>query len=144
MRPTYSLLAEIGIDLVVAYAALRLRPFDALVARLGTAHRRPIAPREAAMVARALNAWDRRTPFRTRCFEQGLAAMRYLARHGYAGTLHYGARGAGPDLKAHVWVTSGAVDVVGHEIAGDYRVLATYPPQDVDPRPFMEGSGLGK
>lgn len=126
-RPSYRLLAEVGVDLAMATLALRLRPFETVMARIGTTDADAIDPAEAKMLARALRAWDRRLPWRTRCFEQGLAAMRYLARHGHAATLHYGARGAGQELEAHVWVTSGGVDVVGTENAADFRVLSRFP-----------------
>lgn len=127
-RPGWRLLAETGIDLVIASLHLRIRRFERVVRRqAGTAGAAPIASDEAAMLARALKAWDRRLPWRTQCFEQGLAAAAYLRRRGLAATLHYGARGQNEQLQAHVWVMSGDVPVVGCENAADYRELARYP-----------------
>lgn len=130
-RPGPKILAETLIALTWASARLRMRSFEKLMAALPTrdAPRSAISSEDAVELARALKAWDRRLPFRTKCFEQGLAAMQVLRRRGHLATLHYGARGTGEALEAHVWVTSGDVPVVGCEIAKDFRELARFPPE---------------
>lgn len=128
-RPGPAILVETGLALGWASARLRLQPFETLMASMTArpAVRGPVEREDAAMLARALRAWDRRLPWRTMCFEQGLAAMRILRRRGHEATLHYGARGAGDMLEAHVWVTSGDVPLVGCEIAAEFRELRRFP-----------------
>ncbi len=53
--------------------------------------------------------------------------MWMLRRRKIASTLHYGAASIDGKLKAHIWVRSGALDVVGCDIAGDYALLASFP-----------------
>lgn len=79
------------------------------------------------MLERALKTWARRLPWRTQCFEQGLAAIHYLRRRGFAATLHYGSRGSGHALEAYVWVTSGEAQVVGCDFARNFRELRRFP-----------------
>ena len=129
-RPGPAILIETGLALAWASVRLRLQSFETLMAsvRASDAANGPIAPEEAVMMARALKAWNRRLPWRTMCFEQGLAAMRILRARGHLATLHYGARGTGETLEAHVWVTSGDVPVAGCEEAGEFRELERFPP----------------
>lgn len=127
-RPGIRLLAQSGWDLAQAMLALRFSSFERVVARLeADTNERNVPAEDARLLERALKAWDRRLPVRTACFEQGLAAMRWLRKRGYRATLHYGARGEGESLEAHVWVTSGDVPVVGCDNASRFRELAQYP-----------------
>ncbi len=66
-------------------------------------------------------------PWRTMCFEQGLAAHWMLRRRKRPSTLYYGAATFDGELKAHVWVKSGDRDVVGCENADEYALLARFP-----------------
>jgi hypothetical protein len=129
-RPTPpALLAEAGAAILAASLAVRLVPFRNLAERLtrGGAGA-PTADAETVYwLRRAVLAWARRLPWRTLCFEQGLAAFVLLRRRGLAATLHYGAATIGGELKAHVWVTSGKTEVVGCENKEDYGLLARFP-----------------
>lgn len=128
-RAPLLLLAEAGIAMLVASLAVRLVPFRTLAERLGRgAPARAAADEETAYwLRRAVVAWGRRLPWRALCFEQGLTAFSLLRRRGLDATLHYGAATIGGELKAHVWVTSGATEVVGCENKEDYGLLARYP-----------------
>lgn len=128
-RPGPKILIETLLALTWATARLRLQSFETVMAALPvrSAPGEAITSDDAAQLSRAFKAWERRLPFRTKCFEQGLAAMAILRRRGHAATLFYGARGAGDALEAHVWVTSGDVPVVGGEDASEFRELARYP-----------------
>jgi len=101
--------------------------------------RQPGLPLEARLkkvrgIRWAIIAAAARLPWRTVCFQRGLAAQLMLRRRGIPSVLYYGAaqddrRG----LYAHVWVRDGDVDVIGGEIASHYAILATFPPQsDLD------------
>jgi hypothetical protein len=122
------MLAEAAAALACGSAARLVVPFP----RLATALSRhtgtePATPATVETVRRAIDAWTRRLPIRPKCFARGLAAFWMLKRRGFAVQLHYGAAQIDGKLKAHVWVRSGDLDVVGCDIAGDYALLATFP-----------------
>ena len=124
------LLTESGLAMLVASAAIRLvAPRRLLPALCGhKAHESaPARTTDAATIRRAIEAWARRLPWRTMCFEQGLAAHWMLRRRGLESTLCYGAATIDGELKAHVWVKSGDQDVIGCESAGDYALIARFP-----------------
>jgi len=67
-------------------------------------------------------------PGETVCFPRGIAAQAMLRRRGCNATLYYGAATLPQKgLTAHVWVLDGTEGIVGHQIAGDYRVIAHFP-----------------
>lgn len=77
----------------------------------------------------AIAAASRRVPWRTMCFEQGLAAHLMLRRRGLPSVLFYGAApNVEKGLVAHVWVRVGMTDIVGCEIADQFAILAVFPP----------------
>lgn len=129
LRPSPALLAEAGAAILVASLALRLMAFRTLAERLGrgVGRARPADAETAYWLRRAVLAWARRLPWRTLCFEQGLAAFTLLRRRGLAATMHYGAATIAGELKAHVWVTSGETEVIGCENQEDYGLLARFP-----------------
>ena len=122
------LAAEALVALVAAAIALRVVPFATLARWLS----RPApSPDEAssgliADLARMLPGWSRRLPWRSLCFEQGIAAHWMLQRRGFATTLSYGAAQIGGNLTAHVWVRSGTRDVIGCDNVGDFAVLSQF------------------
>lgn len=125
------LLAEALATLARASAAIAILPF-AHVATLASA--RPVRargdhdPREVDRAVRAVRAWARRAPWRTVCFQQGLAVHLMLRRRGIASRLHYGvSQGLEKGLGAHVWVGVGDRVVIGGEEAGRFARLASYP-----------------
>jgi hypothetical protein len=122
----------------LAAAAIGLLPF-ARVARLA-GERRAAAAGDAEMIRQlrwAVEAVARRAPFRAKCFECGLAAHWMLRRRGIASTLFYGiARNGDGGLAAHVWVRAGAIAVTGCENAGDFTVVAQFPPESEDQTPL--------
>jgi hypothetical protein len=129
-RPTPPLLlAQAGVAILTASLAVRLVPFRALAERLsrGVAKTQTADAETVYWLRRAVLAWARRLPWRTLCFEQGLAAFALLRRRGLAATLHYGAATIDGELKAHVWVMSGQTEVVGCENKEDYGLLARFP-----------------
>ena len=127
------LLIEATFALGIASFAIAVLPFRRIAA---AAARRVIASaaaddvrrREIARIRWAIGACARRLPWRTKCFEQGLAAQWMLGRRQIATTLHYGvARSEDRGLIAHVWLRSGSLDVVGCENSGDFSELARFP-----------------
>lgn len=127
------LLVEAGLFLAAAAAAIALLPF-ARVARLASgrwlASGRAPDGNQLQELRWAIEAVARRAPFRSKCFERGLAAQWMLRRRGLETTLFYGAmRGAGGELSAHVWVRSGERGVIGCEEAAGFATLARFPPE---------------
>jgi Transglutaminase-like superfamily len=122
------LLAEAGAAMLAASLALRLVPFRTLAERLtrGRKGGRQADAETVYWLRRAVLAWARRLPWRTLCFEQGLAAFALLRRRGLKATLHFGAATIDGELKAHVWVTSGRTDVVGCENKEDFGLLKRF------------------
>jgi hypothetical protein len=127
------LLTEATLSLTAASIALRMLPFRKVVETIAMPEDGPEqdVARLQAEVARirwAVEAAARRLPWRIVCFQKGLAAQRILRRHNLPAHLHYGiARQADGELKAHVWVTSDAYPVVGHEAASEFARVATFP-----------------
>lgn len=123
------MLAEALVALIAASVLIAVLPFRR-VATLATRGGQgiPASPDEASVIARAVEAWGRRVPWRAVCFQQGLAAHMMLRRRGRATHLYYGAmRGDGGALVAHVWVRSGEVDVIGCDQVERYGLLARFP-----------------
>jgi hypothetical protein len=122
------MLAEAGLIMVAGSFAIRLVPLRRLASWMNAPSSGIQAPQEAvAPLVRALRAWSRRLPWRTRCFEEGLSAHWMLRRRGFASTLHYGAATIDGKLQAHVWVTSGGTEVTGCDTASDFALLARFP-----------------
>lgn len=88
---------------------------------------RAATPTEARTMARAVAIWGRRVPWRAVCFQRGLAIVLMLRRRRLAARLYYGARRIDGRLVAHVWVRSGATDVIGCEDVSAYGLLAVFP-----------------
>ena len=92
----------------------------------------PPADDEARNLMRRQIRWAivtaaRRVPWRALCIQQGLAAQFMLRRRGIPSVLYYGAALHEGDLKAHVWVRDGNIDVIGGEAASRYALLARFP-----------------
>lgn len=138
--------AEALVYLVASSAIIAALPFT-FVCRLAArrsrdATRSRLPPAELARRLRwALQAWSRRLPWRTLCFEQGLAAHLMLRRRGLPSVLYFGASPkTSSGLAAHVWVRVGELDVIGAEIASDFAVLAMFPPSQLEREDGADGS----
>lgn len=126
----WPLLAEALATLALASLAIALLPFRKVAAAASARGRRPL-PARADAVARArwaVEAWSRRVPWRTVCFQRGLALHWMLRRRGIGSVLLYGARREGEGLAAHVWVDVDGETVIGGEEAAGFACLARFPP----------------
>jgi hypothetical protein len=128
------LLAEALPALVLASLAVKLAPFRRVAAaasRPGHGGGRPADEAFLRKARWAVEAWARRVPWRTVCFQKGLALHFLLRRRGVASVLHYGvAQDGGKGLRAHVWVTVGGRAAIGGEEAPAFTCVATFPPQE--------------
>jgi hypothetical protein len=85
---------------------------------------------EVGRVRWAIIACARRVPWRSLCFQQGLAAQFMLRRRSVPSVLYYGAAlDDRQGVSAHVWVRDGDINVIGGEMASRFALLATFPPQ---------------
>lgn len=130
-RADVPLLLEAHFWLAVFWLALRLRPFQQVVAGL----RRPAAAQAmkadveklAQHVSWAVRIAVRIMPWPMVCFPQGLAAHRMLRRRGIDAILHYGLSNSGDDeLNAHVWVSVGTRIITGAESKGAFVEVARF------------------
>jgi Na+/H+ antiporter NhaD/arsenite permease-like protein len=129
-------LAETLIVLTLASLVIRFLPFRTVIrlaARVPqlTSDRRARNDRLVAQIRGSLEAWARRVPWRTVCFQLGLALHVMLRLRGIPSVLHYGVRQTVEQgLQAHVWVTLGEEAVIGGEEAIGYACLASVPSAD--------------
>ena len=124
------LFAEATAALTAASLAIKLLPFKTL---MKSATRTPRPERSAASeglpadVTLAVRRASRRLPWKTLCFQEGLAAQWMLRRRGYPSVLHYGVRIGDEDLSAHVWVSLGDAIVIGEEERDPHTEVARFP-----------------
>jgi hypothetical protein len=123
-----SLLAEAVIGLLKGWLAVRFLPFRHAVtsaSRVLAPHGPQVKIDELVWAVRAASA---HVPWRTVCFQQGLALQRMLRRRGVDARLHYGVGYAqGDELQAHVWISVDSHIVLGAEQAPAFKCVAIYP-----------------
>jgi len=113
--------------LAIARAAVRTLPFRVLAPRLG--QRMTESPAEAPStpaarrVAWAIRAAARRTPWRSKCLEEGIAGKMMLRRRRVPSTLYLG---VAQPLEAHAWLRVGTDTLLGGHDLGRYAVVATF------------------
>jgi hypothetical protein len=114
--------------LALARIAVVALPFRVLEPRLGVRRAETPATERLDPVSRRV-AWAiavaaRRTPWRSACLEQAIAAKAMLRRRGIASTLYLGV--AKDPFVAHAWLRVGAMNVTGGQDIGRYAVVASF------------------
>jgi hypothetical protein len=75
-----------------------------------------------------VQAAARIAPFRTVCFQQGLALQRMVRRRGIDARLHYAiGKDESDRLAAHVWVSADGRALIGEQHDNVFMTVATYP-----------------
>jgi hypothetical protein len=125
------MLAEALAALTLASMAIAFLPFRRVAAAASAPGRSPARadPETVRRARSAVTGWSRRVPWRTVCFQKGLAVHWMLRRRGIPSVLLYGARRDGDGLAAHVWVDVDGETVIGGEEAVGYACLARFPPE---------------
>jgi Transglutaminase-like superfamily len=134
------LLREAGALLVLTRVGLAILPYATLRRALDRYAAQPLSPAVGAAASRssdailrkvswAVGVFSRRTPGPTTCLAQALTAHALLGRRGCPSQLRIGVRERGPaapgPLRAHAWVESGGVVVVGAlDDLAEYAVLS--------------------
>jgi hypothetical protein len=127
------LLVEAVYNLAVASLAIKALPFRKVVGRAEREVSRlePCSALPEVQIKRmvwAIEACARLLPWRTVCFQKGLALHWMLQRRGVRTVLHYGvAQDPERGLVAHVWVTQGEKAIIGAEEAPNFTCLASFP-----------------
>lgn len=126
-----ALFAEAVAALSMAAFAVRFWPFRWIVRSLGRSdvHAGKADP---TAIATAVRRASRRLPWRSVCFQEGLAAHWMLRRRGVPSRFHYGLRSEAERLSAHVWVTVGNRHVIGEEESNPHAPIASFPIALVD------------
>jgi hypothetical protein len=114
-------------SLALARVAVRTLPFRFIARRLGehmAESSREFAGGETpGLVAWAVSAAARRTPWRSKCLEQAIATKLMLRRRAVPCTVYFGvARPA----DAHAWVRVGSRTVIGGGETDRYAVVASF------------------
>lgn len=116
-----------------ASLAIKLIPFRHVVTMAAAVGRKVVGrrgrnSRRIGDLLWAVEGVSRQVPWRTVCFQKGLALHLMLRRRGVPSLLHYGVRQTPEQgLTAHVWVTIDGNPVIGGAEAGNFKCLATYP-----------------
>ena len=124
------LLVEAIAALAAAAVAIRFLPFRRAVSfgavPLGEPRENPTAL--ADELSWTVEAAARIVPFRTVCFQQGLALQRMARRRGIDARLHYDIGKDETDrLAAHVWVSADGRALIGEQHDNVFMTVATYP-----------------
>jgi hypothetical protein len=70
---------------------------------------------------------SKKSPWRTRCFEQALAARMMLKRRGIATTTYFGVlKNENDKIEAHAWLKCGAFVVTGWQRMNEYKIVGTF------------------
>ena len=121
-------IAEALACLALARAAVVVLPFRLIAPRLGVrrAETPPVAglPPASRGVAWAVAVAARRTPWRSECLEQAIAAKTMLRRRGIQSTLYLGV--ARDPVAAHAWLRVGELNVTGGHDVARYAVVASF------------------
>ncbi|MEO7820589.1 MAG: lasso peptide biosynthesis B2 protein [Sphingomicrobium sp.] len=127
------LLAEALVELMRASAVIAFAPFRRAVAfgsrPLGRAEPTSAEAAETIATVRwSVEAVAARVPWRTVCFQMGLALQRMLRRRGIPAQLYYGiGKATDGKLQAHVWVAADQAIAIGGESAARFATVAVFP-----------------
>jgi hypothetical protein len=136
------LFVEAALALTLSSIAIAVLPFARLARWLSQGDLRAVCGTNDAQTAIRRGRWAveaaaRRLPWKTVCFQKGLAYHLMMRRRGIPTVLHYGVgRDLEEGLRAHVWVSHAGIPCIGGEVAAEFVCLATYPPE-----PQLQGGG---
>lgn len=128
------LMTEAGLWMFFFRLLIWVVPFRYVETYLGTSIEPPAgslteAERERLLKLRwAVEAASRNVPWEATCLPQALVAKAMLRRRGFANTLYLGVAKDQTDarVKAHAWLRSGDLVVVGYQGVEEFNVLTTF------------------
>lgn len=136
----YKYFAEAWILLAISRSLILFRPFRKLLPLLGETISQPEADKAASMPAATVELLKiiqisilragKRSPWRTKCFEQALTARMMLKRRKIKSVIFFGVRKAitGEDKKlaAHAWLVCSGYPVTGGKNNKMFTVVARF------------------
>jgi hypothetical protein len=131
-------LVEAALAIGVSSLAIRLMPFRRLARLLEwTSKYKPTPPGSCELLVGragwAIELASRAAPWKTLCFQKGLALHWMMRRRNVETILHYGvARQPEKGLTAHVWISFKGSDVMGGEVADQFACVASFPSASPD------------
>jgi hypothetical protein len=127
------LLVETAIWLIVARMVILNVPFRLIAPLLGKhmvelpVKDEPEHRETLEQVSWAVQTACRNSPWECTCLVQAIAAKSLLKRHGAQSTLYLGvAKDGEKNLKAHAWLRSGNVIVIGAQGMNQFKVVSTF------------------
>jgi hypothetical protein len=125
----FSLFAEAWVFLLRARLMLVFRPFNQIVPLLKNADH---SQAEAGVqlleeIKLAIARASVKSPWRTKCFEQALAARMMLKRRGIATVTYFGVLKNNEDkIEAHAWLKCGEFVVTGWRRISEYNIIGRF------------------
>jgi hypothetical protein len=116
---------EATLFLVASRYGLRVFGFRRLIFTLGAPGDCAPDPRLVARVAGAVDRAGERQGLT--CLRRAFAAAWMLRIRGLKPILHYGVKRNRGEVQAHAWLEVQGLPVVGHDLAGDFSLLASFP-----------------
>jgi len=128
---TIRIVAEAWIWLAIARMMLLVIPFRKLMPLLGKKATPMYAPvyssdNRLRRIGNAIIKAGHWSPWRTRCFEQALAAKLMLKCRGMVSTVFFGVSKGDGRMNAHAWLESSGVTVTGDKHLEQYSVIACF------------------
>jgi hypothetical protein len=124
----YCFFAEAWLLLAYSRLLLLFRPFNKILPVL----KNDVAPTKDADIALLMQVQlsiaraSKKSPWRTKCFEQALTARMMLKRRGFATTTYFGVLKNSDSLEAHAWLKFGEFVVTGWKKMDDYTVIGIF------------------
>jgi hypothetical protein len=125
-RQDLGILAEAAVLLLVVEVTLRLRPLDAVTARLSSVAW-PLATLDEKGQRRAAALVDRLGrlyPLQATCLKRSLVLLRILRRRGSPAELRLGVRTADGEFSSHAWIECAGQLLLDEGRAGEFALLA--------------------
>lgn len=126
------LFAEAWLLLAIARCMLVFLPFKKIVPVLGKLEGKGVADQKdnsnfLFQIKLAIARACRYSPWRTKCFEQALAAKMMLKRRSFISTIFFGVyKDADNKLNAHAWLQTGEQIITGGGNLERYTVLSSF------------------
>lgn len=128
----YLWFAEAWLTLAIARAALVFVSFKKIVPFLSKKRSFKVTDANAATlhtISTAIMRAGKRSPWRTMCFEQALAAKLMLRRRHCVSTIYFGVHKQPGDthhLKAHAWLDCNGIRITGGRQVSQFTVVGTF------------------
>lgn len=136
----YKFFIEAWLSLAISSCLIAIKPFHKLLPLLGQAIQEPDAKRETTkkgtpdellrLIQISILRASRKSPWRTLCFEQALAARMMLRKRKYKSVIYFGLIKNFNDqdrkLRAHAWLICSGFNVTGGKNNEEYAIVGRF------------------